>query len=90
MDGITNLMGRNLSKLWERAEDGGAWCAAVHGAAKGQTRLSDSTTKIFKILTKKLFMTQKKKSLQNFSGINLNNKTCFAFKTHHVQTLLLL
>ena len=89
MDGITNLMGRNSSKLWERAEDRGAWCAAVHGAAKSQTRLNDSTTKIFKILIKKLFMSQKT-SLKNFSGINLNNKTWFAFKTHHVQMLLLL
>ena len=34
MDGITNLMGRNLSKLWEIVEDRGAWCAAVHGVTK--------------------------------------------------------
>ena len=56
MDGITNLTGRNLSKLWEIVEDRGAWCAAVHGVAKSQTRLSDATT-IFKIFIKKPFMT---------------------------------
>ena len=28
---------------WENPTDGGAWKAAVHGVAKGQTRLSDFT-----------------------------------------------
>ena len=30
-------MDMNLSKLREIVEDGGAWCAAVHEGAKGQT-----------------------------------------------------
>ena len=34
---ITDLMGVNLSKLWEIAEDRGAWRDAVHGVAKGRT-----------------------------------------------------
>ena len=33
-----------MRKLWEIVKDRGAWHAAVHGAAKSQTRLSDLTT----------------------------------------------
>ena len=28
---ITDSMNRNLTKLQEIVEDGGSWCAAVHG-----------------------------------------------------------
>ena len=34
----------NLSKFQEVVKDREAWCAAIHGAAEGQTRLSDWTT----------------------------------------------
>ena len=49
MDGVTDSMDMNLGKLQEivRDRDREAWCVAVHGVMKSQTRLSDRTTKCF-------------------------------------------
>ena len=41
LDGITDSMDMNLSKLLKMVNDRKAWCAAVHGVTKSWTQLSD-------------------------------------------------
>ena len=41
LDGIIDSMDMNLGELRKLVTDREAWCAAIHGVEKSQTRLSD-------------------------------------------------
>ena len=41
LDGIIDLMDLNLSEFQELVMNREAWCAAIHGIAECQSRLSD-------------------------------------------------
>ena len=43
LDGITDAMDMNLSKLWERVIDREAWYVAIHRITKSQTQLNNKT-----------------------------------------------
>ena len=41
LDGITDINGHEFEQAQEMVKDREAWCAAVHGVTKSQTRLSN-------------------------------------------------
>ena len=54
LDGITDSMDMNFSKLWDLLRYRKAWCAAIHGVGKE----SDMTKKLNNNKTKSLERTQ--------------------------------
>ena len=50
LDGITDLMDMNVSKLWEIVKDRDAWRAAVHGVPKSRTQLAAEQQRVLSVL----------------------------------------
>ena len=47
LEGITDSMDMNLSKLWKMVKDREARCATVYGVITSQTQFSNGTTDLY-------------------------------------------